>query len=98
MMRKAFYLFFFSAVLLALCWNFVAAEDWKPVLMRLFVVLLGLALGCLGYQAIQEEQIRLGPGRPLVQRERNPVNYWGIVLLNCSLAVLLVIVGLFLRP
>jgi hypothetical protein len=97
MIGKAFYLFFAAAVLLALGWNFLAPEELKPILMRLFVIALGLALGCLAFQGISEQQIRLGPGRPLVQRSRNPINYWGIIALNSALALLLVAVGLLVR-
>ena len=98
MIGKAFYLFFAVAVLLALTWNFLAPVDIKPILMRLFVISLGLALGCLAYQAILEKQVRLGPGRPLVQRDRNPISYWGIIGLNTTLALLLILVGFFVQP
>lgn len=97
MIEKGFYIFFFVAVLLALSWNYLAAEEMRPVLMRLFMVTLGLALGCLAYQGISEKQIRLGPGRPLVRRDRNPISYWGIIILNSALALLLVGVGLLIR-
>jgi hypothetical protein len=98
MFRKAFYFFFFTAVLLAMSWHFLAAEAAKPILMRLFVIMLGASLLCLAQQGINEDQIRLGPGRPLLTRDRNPFNYWGVILLNYGLALLLLIVGIFVNP
>ena len=95
MIGKAFYILFSAAVLLAVSWNFFADEAVKPLLMRLFVITLGLSLGCLAQQAIGEKSIRLGTGRPLIRRETNPVSFWGIVALNYGLALFLVAIGLF---
>ena len=95
MFGKAFYFFFFAALLLAMSWNFLADEGARPILMRLFVVSLGASLLCLAQHGINKGQIRLGPGRPLVTKDRNPLNYWGIIILNYGLALLLLMVGIF---
>ena len=95
MIGKAFYVFFFASISLVVGWNFFADDAAKPVLMRLFVVTLGLSLGCLAQQAISDKTVSLGTGRPLIQRETNPLRYWGIVALNYGLALFLVVVGLF---
>ena len=92
---KLFYIFFVLAILLAVGWNLAADQDTKPILMRLFVIALGLSMGCLALQGIVRKEVRLGPGRPLVRRDHNPFNYWGIILFTCVLAVVLLGVGFF---
>ena len=95
MIGKAFYVLFFVAVLLAVSWNLLADDAAKPVLMRLFVIALGLSLGCLAQQGIKDKAVSLGTGRSLIRRETNPVRFWGIVALNYGLALFLVAIGLF---
>jgi hypothetical protein len=95
MLGKAFYILFATAILMAMGWHFLADEETKPILMRLFVLFLGVSLGCLTLQSVQKGQIRLGPGRPLVQQDQNPFNFWAIIVFNGALALLLLSVGLF---
>jgi hypothetical protein len=95
MWQRAFYFFFFSAVLLAVVWNFLASEAVKPLLMRFFLIALGVSLGCLAQQGFVSRRVQLGPGRPLIEEVENPVIFWVILLLNYSLALLLLGVGLF---
>ena len=95
MFGRLFYIFFVLAILLAVGWNLAADQDTKPILMRLFVIALGLSMGCLALQGFVRKEVRLGPGRPLVRRDQNPFNYWGILLFTCALAVVLLGVGFF---
>jgi hypothetical protein len=92
---KAFYIFFVAAFLLAAGWNFLADDGLKAILMRLFVISLGLSMFCLAQEGIVQNGIRLGSRRTLVRRDRNPLGFWGIIVFTYALAFLLLGVGMF---
>lgn len=91
--KHVFYIFVVFAVIFAIAFGAVENSDQETLFASLFALALGFGMLARVGDGIQSGSIR--GSRRRVEREKNPVNFWGIVAINALIGFILIAAGLW---